>query len=70
MKKRNKKDIEEALRQAILADGRSRYELAKLSGVSQAQLSVFVHRKRTINMDTAGKLAKVLGLKLVKSDER
>ncbi|MBN2132863.1 MAG: helix-turn-helix transcriptional regulator [Sedimentisphaerales bacterium] len=63
-------ELERALRDAILSDGRTRYELAKLSGVSEAQLSLFVRRIRTINMDTAGKLAKVLGLKLVQSKER
>ena len=63
-------NIEDALRQAILKDARSRYELARLSGVSQAQLSVFVRGKQTITLSTAAKLAKVLGLRLVEYKER
>ena len=63
-------ELERSLRDAIMSDGRTRYKLAKVSGVSEAQLSLFVRHIRTINMDTAGKLAKVLGLKLVRSKER
>ena len=62
--KRRVTDIEDALRRAVRQDERSRYELARLSGVSQAQLSLFVNRKRTLTLNTAAKLAKVLGLEL------
>ena len=57
-------DIQEQLRQAILNADISRYRLAKLSGVTQAVISTFVNRKRSATMDTAAKLAKVLGLEL------
>ena len=57
-------DIQEQLRQAILQAGMSRYRLAKLSGVSQAVISTFVNGKRSATMDTAAKLAAVLGLEL------
>jgi len=42
----------------------SRYALWKLSGVTEAVLSRFVNRSRTIRLDTAAKLAEVLGLEL------
>lgn len=57
-------DIQEQLRQAILHAEVSRYRLAKLSGVSEAVISTFVNRKRSATMDTAAKLATVLGLEL------
>ncbi len=59
-----KADIQEQLRQAILNAGISRYRLSKLSGVTQAVISTFVNRKRSATMDTAAKLATVLGLEL------
>ncbi|MBL7141309.1 MAG: helix-turn-helix domain-containing protein [Planctomycetes bacterium] len=57
-----KSDIEEQLRQAILNAGMSRYALSKMAGVTQAMLSRFVHRQRSITMGTAAKLAAALGL--------
>lgn len=57
-------NIEDRLRQVILTAGISRYQLAKLSGVSQAALSLFVNRKRTITLESAAKVAAVLGLEL------
>lgn len=60
-----KPNIEEQLRQAILNTGITRYRLSKLSGVSEATLSLFVNNKRrSITTDTAAKLAAVLGLEL------
>jgi plasmid maintenance system antidote protein VapI len=57
-------DIQEQLRQAIETAPISRYRLSKLSGISQAVISNFVNRKRSATMDTAAKLAAVLGLEL------
>ncbi|KPJ74755.1 MAG: hypothetical protein AMK72_11400 [Planctomycetes bacterium SM23_25] len=56
--------IAEQLRKAILTADMSRYALSKASGVSQTILSHFVNRKRTMTVDTAAKLADVLGLEL------
>ncbi|GAH83630.1 unnamed protein product, partial [marine sediment metagenome] len=58
------KSIQEQLRRAIVSDPLSRYALAKLTGVTQPVLSQFVRRNRSITMDTAAKLAAVLGLEL------
>ena len=57
-------DIEEQLRRAIVGAAVSRYRLAALSGVSQASLSLFVSGKRTLTLESAAKLAAVLGLVL------
>ena len=57
-------DIQEQLRQAILSGPMTRYALAKITGVTQAVLSQFVRGNRSITMDTAAKLAAVLGLEL------
>ena len=58
------RDIEDVLRRAILRSPESRYALAKRSGVSEAQLSHFVRGKRTLRLDTAAKLARILRLEL------
>ncbi len=60
----NDRDISEQLRESILAASMSRYSLAKKADVSEAVLSRFVNRKRTITVETAAKIARVLGLEL------
>ncbi len=57
-------DIQAQLRQTVLDSELTRYRLAKLSGVSQATLCLFVHGQRSITMESAAKLAEVLGLTL------
>ncbi len=59
-----KPNIETQLREAILGAGMTRYRIAKLSGVTQATLSLFVNGKRSMTTDTAAKVAAVLGLEL------
>lgn len=62
-----KADIEEQLRRAIVEAEKAkitRYRLSLLTGVSQATLSLFVNKKRTITLENAAKLAAVLGLEL------
>jgi len=56
------KDIEQQLRDAILTSGISRYRLSKQTGVSQATLSLFVNGHQSLNLTTAAKLARALGL--------
>ena len=62
-------DIERQLRQAIENGPLSRYEIAKRSGVSQAQLSRFVNGSRTLTLTSAAQVAKVLGLHLVQKGD-
>jgi plasmid maintenance system antidote protein VapI len=63
MKKR-REDIERRLKRAVLESDMSRYQIAKISGVSEAQLSFFVNGKRSLTLPVAAKLAEVLGLEL------
>ena len=58
------KDIEQKLRDAIISSKMSRYRISKLSGVGEAQLSLFVNGKRTLTLTSAAKAAEVLGLGL------
>lgn len=57
-------NIEQRLRRAVLESGLSRYQIAKISGVSEAQLSFFVNGKRSLTLPVAARLAEVLGLEL------
>lgn len=59
-----KRDLTEQLRTAILDSEKTRYRLSIETGIDQATLSRFVHRKMGINLDSASKLADVLGLEL------
>ena len=58
------KDIEKKLRDAIIESKMSRYKISQLSGIGEAQLSLFVNGKRTLTLTSAAKVAKVLGLEL------
>lgn len=62
-------DIEDQLREAVAESELSRYRIAKLSGVSEGQLSRFVMdkddpRHRTLTLTSAARVADVLGLEL------
>ena len=60
----NREDIERQLRRAVSESSMSRYQIAKESGISQAQLSYFVNSKRTLTLPVAARLAEALGLEL------
>ena len=60
-----RKNIEDKLRKAILDAKISRYKISQLSGVGEAQLSLFVNRKRTLTLTSAAKVAETLGLDLI-----
>jgi plasmid maintenance system antidote protein VapI len=64
------KDIEQKLREAIMKSELSRYRISKLSGVGEAQLSLFVNSKRTLTLPAAAKLANTLGLELTHKKSR
>ena len=53
-----------ALRQAIRDSGQTVYQIAQTSGVSQIVISRFLSGQHDIRLQTAGRLAAVLGLKL------
>ncbi len=56
--------LSEALRRAIRASGKSLYQIAKESDVSQIVISRFLSGQRDIRMATADKLAEALGITL------
>lgn len=60
-----KENIEDTLRKAILDSKISRYKISQLCGVGEAQLSLFVNRKRTLTLTSAAKVAEALGLELI-----
>ena len=59
---------ESILRQAIAKSGLTNYELSKLSGVSEAQLSRFMNGKRTLTIPTAEKIAEHIGVEIKKRE--
>lgn len=56
--------LEEALRAAIVADGRTLYAIAKDAGLKQIQVARFMRGERTIGLPIAGRLCDVLRLEL------
>lgn len=58
------KDIEQKLQDRIVKSKMSRYRISQLSGVGEAQLSLFVNGKRTLTLTSAAKIAETLGLEL------
>jgi transcriptional regulator with XRE-family HTH domain len=61
--------LEERLRQAITGCGMSLNQLARETGVHQAQLSRFVRDTRTLTLRAAAKVCVRLGLRLVGPDQ-
>ncbi len=63
-KKTTKTDLGKQLREAFAESGLSRFELARRAGISYAIVHRFMGGDRTITLDTASKLANVLGVEL------
>ena len=59
-------DIEYQLRQAIIDSPLSQYYIAKEGRLDGSQISHFVNKTRSLRIDSAAKIAKVLGLGLTK----
>ncbi len=62
--------ISQVLRKAITKSGESLADLQRATGISDAVLSRFVRGERTLTLPTADKLARHLGLELVKRERR
>ena len=56
----------ETLREAIKGSGLNKTQLGELSGVDKGQISRFVNKERTLTLESAEKIAKVLKLELKK----
>ena len=61
-----RKNIVDTLREAIEESGYTKTQLAELSGVDKGQISRFVNEERTLTLESAEKIAKVLKLELKK----
>jgi hypothetical protein len=59
--------LSDPLREAISHSGKSVRRLAKDAGVSEVILQQFMDGERDLRLATAGRLAQILGLKLVAS---
>ena len=62
-----RKDIGDQLRNAITGSGQTLYTLANAAGISAAQVGRFVSGQRGLTLESARKLASVLGLTLQKN---
>lgn len=54
----------DAIRRAVEASGKTRYRIAKESGVSAGQLSRLVNGERGMTVETIERLADYLGLQI------
>jgi transcriptional regulator with XRE-family HTH domain len=62
--------IIQAIKRAVLADKRTRYRIAKDSGVSESQLSKLVNGKMGLNVRTVEALANTLDLEIIVRPKR
>lgn len=65
-----RKNIVETLRKAMKNSGLNITQLEKLSGVDKGQISRFLNEERTLTLESAEKIAKVLGLELRPKEKR
>lgn len=54
------------LRSAIADSGATPYAVAKAAGVDEAAVRKFLTRSRSLGIDSAGRIAEALGLRLVR----
>lgn len=64
MSKKRRRKLSDQIRGAFASSGLSRFKLAKEAGVAYAVVHRFISSKRDITLETADKLAAVLGLEL------
>jgi plasmid maintenance system antidote protein VapI len=63
-----KPTLAEDLKAAIAASGMNDNQLAKAAGISPIAIGRFVRGERGLTLESAGKIAAVLGLRLTKSE--
>ena len=64
MSKKRRRKLSEQIRGAYAKSGLTRFKLAKDAGVAYAVVHRFISSERDITLETADKLAAVLGLEL------
>ena len=62
---KQRKQLSDAVRQAIDDSGESRYAIAKATGIDESALSKFYNGHRGINTDTLDRIGDHLGLRIV-----
>jgi len=54
--------LSEQIRRAIESCGKTRYRIAKETGISESMLSCFMHGTANLSMDALDRLAEYIGL--------
>ena len=67
---RKQKSFSEQLRQAIQQDGRSRYRISLNTGISQGQLSRFMHSKGGLSLRSIDRLCSCLELTIAVREQK
>lgn len=68
-RKNQRVDLSARLRKYIEESGLSRYEICKKAGIDQSNLSRFMHGTRSITLETADAIAKVLGITFTRESD-
>jgi len=63
-------DLAKILRQAVKADGRTRYRIAKDAGLPYSAVHRLESGQRAVSLDYAGRLMAVLGLTVTRSERK
>ena len=64
MVRKEEASVADLLRTAVKESGLTSYRIAKDAGIAQIVLDRFVHGERDLRLETAAKVARVLGLTL------
>ena len=65
-----KKPMSERIKAAVEASGKSRYRIAKETGIAESALSRFMSGERGLSMQALDTLLEYLGLEVVPREER
>ena len=60
-----KRTLTDQIRKAMETGGKSRYQIAKETGIDEATLSRFIHGKGGLSMDGLDAIGKCLGMRIV-----
>ncbi len=63
-------NLVESLRRAIVRSGLTHYRIAQDAGITPPMIDRFVRGERDLRLETASKIAEVLGLNLVENEQR
>ncbi len=69
MAKKRRKKLSDEIRQAIETCGKTRYQIAKETGVDAATLCRFVQGRQGLLMDSLDRIAECIGLHVVMKDD-